>query len=80
MKRPDGTTLTTTENGVFIFTNLVPTTLLRESEMPGFRTLTERSDVDAGDRLALGSIQLEIGQTMKPSRNSEVHRSIQKPT
>src|SRR3989441_8694718 len=57
-------TLTTTENGVFIFTNLVPTTYSVKIEMPGFRPLTRTGlTLTAGDRLALGSIQLEVGQT-----------------
>src|SRR2546425_187039 len=56
--------LTTTENGVFIFTNLVPTTYSVKIEMPGFRPVTRTGlTLTAGDRLALGSIQLEVGQT-----------------
>jgi len=57
-------TLTTTENGVFIFTNLVPTTYSVKIEMPGFRPLTRTGlTLTAGDRLALGSIELAVGQT-----------------
>src|SRR5437762_14333199 len=57
-------TLTTTENGVFIFTNLVPTTYSVKIDMPGFRPVTRTGlTLTAGDRLALGSIQLEVGQT-----------------
>src|SRR3989475_7746663 len=56
--------LTTTENGVFIFTNLVPTTYSVKIEMPGFRPLTRTGlTLTAGDRLALGSIELQVGQT-----------------
>src|SRR5438094_3758453 len=56
--------LTTTENGVFIFTNLVPTTYSVKIDMPGFRPVTRTGlTLTAGDRLALGSIQLEVGQT-----------------
>src|SRR5947208_14599478 len=57
-------TLTTTENGVFIFTNLVPTTYSVKIDMPGFRPVTRTGlTLTAGDRLALGSIQLEVSQT-----------------
>src|SRR5256712_926915 len=56
--------LTTTENGVFIFTNLVPTTYSVKIDMAGFRPVTRTAlTLTSGDRLALGSIQLEIGQT-----------------
>src|SRR2546426_1902344 len=56
--------LSTTENGVFIFTNLVPTTYSVKIEMPGFRPVTRTGlALTAGDRLALGSIQLQVGQT-----------------
>ena len=51
-------TLTTTENGVFIFTNLVPTTYSVKIEQPGFRTVTRTGlTLTSGDRLALGNIQ-----------------------
>src|SRR5437899_10743151 len=57
-------TLTTTENGVFIFTNLVPTTYSVKIDMPGFRPVTRTGlTLTSGDRLALGNIQLEVGQT-----------------
>src|SRR5947208_13760816 len=57
-------TLITTENGVFIFTNLVPTTYSVKIEQPGFRPVTRTAlRLTSGDRLALGSIQLEVGQT-----------------
>ena len=57
-------TLTTTENGVFIFTNLVPTTYSVKIEMPGFRPVTRTGlTLTSGDRLALGNIELELGQT-----------------
>src|SRR2546422_7165301 len=56
--------LTTTENGVLIFTNLVPTTYSVKIEMPGFRPVTRTGlTLTAGDRLALGSIELQVGQT-----------------
>src|SRR3989454_9141997 len=67
-------TLITTENGVFIFTNLVPTTYSVKIEQPGFRPVTRTAlTLTSGDRLALGSIQLEVGQTSEAiSVTSEV--------
>src|SRR3989454_4001416 len=51
-------TLTTTQNGGFIFTNLGPTTHSLKIEMPGFRPLTRTGlTLTAGERLALGSIE-----------------------
>src|SRR5256885_1824556 len=61
-------TLITTENGVFIFTNLVPTTYSVKIEQPGFRPVTRTAlTLTSGDRLALGSIQLEADKTSEAS-------------
>src|SRR5947208_21469 len=57
-------TLITTENGVFIFTNLVPTTYSVKIELAGFRPVTRTAlTLTSGDRVALGSIPLEVSQT-----------------
>src|SRR2546428_900802 len=51
-----GRTLTTTDNGGFIFTNLVPMTYSVKVELPRFRPVTRTGlTLTAGDRLALGN-------------------------
>src|SRR5207237_10859175 len=53
-------TLISTENGVFIVTNLVPTTYSVKIEQPGFRTVTRTGlTVTSGERWALGNNTLK---------------------
>lgn len=55
---------TTTDNGVFIFADLPPTIYSVRIEKAGFRPLTRTGlTLISGDRLALGSIELALGQT-----------------
>jgi hypothetical protein len=56
-------TLTTTAEGVFIFTTLPPTTYSVRVELAGFRPLIRTGlTLTAGDRLALGNIELTLGE------------------
>jgi Carboxypeptidase regulatory-like domain len=55
--------LVTTANGVFIFTSLPPTTYSVKVQLSGFRPLTRTGlTLTAGDRLALGNIELALGE------------------
>ena len=55
--------LVTTANGVFIFTSLPPTTYSVKVELSGFRPLIRTGlTLTAGDRLALGNIELALGE------------------
>lgn len=56
--------LTTTDNGVFIFSTLPPAIYTVKVEKSGFRPLTRTGmTLTAGDRMALGNIELSLGQT-----------------
>jgi hypothetical protein len=55
--------LITESNGSFIFTSLPPTTYSVKVELSGFRPLTRTGlALTAGDRLALGNIELALGE------------------
>jgi hypothetical protein len=55
--------LTTAANGAFIFTSLPPTTYSVKVEVSGFRPLIRTGlTLTAGDRLALGNIELALGE------------------
>jgi hypothetical protein len=55
--------LVTEANGSFIFTSLPPTTYSVKVELSGFRPLIRTGlTLTAGDRLALGNVQLELGE------------------
>src|SRR6266853_3573820 len=54
----------TPANGEFIFTSLIPGTYSVKIEKSGFRPLTRTGvTLTAGDRLALGNIELAVGST-----------------